>query len=71
MKYLINSQLIAALMLINQRVPMNYYLAQQVFSSTVFLYSPPYQSAEAPYVQPTLPFGIQVDPERFPHQVPS
>ena len=71
LKYLINSQLIAALMLIDQKVPITYYIVQQVFSSTVFLYTPPFESAEASFVQPSLPFGIKIDPSRFPHQVPA
>ena len=71
LKYVVNSQMIAALMLIDQKVPLTYYIAQQVFSSNVFLYSPPFQSPEESYAQPSLPFGIQVDPQQFPHQVPS
>ena len=71
LKYLINSQMIAALMLIDQKVPMIYYLAQQVFSSNIFLYTPPFESVEVAYVQPSLPFHIKVDPRQFPHQVPS
>ena len=71
LKYLLNSQFVAALMLIDQKVPILYYLTQQVLASTVYLYLPPYVSAETSYAQPTLPFRIRIDPRRFPHQVPS
>ena len=63
--------MIAALMLIDQNVPLTYYLAQQVFSSTVFLYTPQFESVEYSYVQPSLPFGLAIDPSHFPDQAPS
>ena len=71
LKYMINSQMIAALMLIDQKVPMIYYLAQQVFSSTVFSYSPTFESLETTYVQPNLPFNLLIDPRLLPNQIPS
>ena len=71
LKYLFNSQMIAAMMLIDQVLPITYYLTQQAFSSTVFCYSPAYGSAESTYVHPSLPFNIRISAEDIPHQTPS